>query len=57
MIELIAKQKKPVVVSTGMSSLPEIREILKILKKNQVVLLHCISSYPTSEKDLNLNSF
>lgn len=57
MIELIAKQKKPVVISTGMSSLPEIREILKILKKNQVVLLHCISSYPTIEKDLNLNSF
>ena len=57
MIELIAKQKKPVVVSTGMSSLHEIREILKILKKNQVVLLHCISSYPTIEKDLNLNSF
>ncbi len=57
MIELIAKQKKPVVVSTGMANLSEIKEILKILKKNQVVLLHCISSYPTNEKDLNLNSF
>ena len=57
MIELIAKQRKPVVVSTGMANLSEIKEILKILKKNQVVLLHCISSYPTHEKDLNLNSF
>ncbi len=57
MIELISKQKKPVVVSTGMSNSKEVKEILKILKNNQVVLLHCISSYPTLEENLNLNSF
>ena len=57
LIEKISKFKKPVVVSTGMSSEKEIKETLKILKKNQVVLLHCISCYPTNEKDLNLKSF
>lgn len=57
LIEKISKYKKPVVVSTGMSSEKEIKETLKILKKNQVVLLHCISCYPTNEKDLNLKSF
>jgi len=57
LIQEIAKFKKPVVVSTGMSNPKEIKEILKILKKNQVVLLHCISSYPTSEEKLNLNSY
>ena len=57
LIQEIAKFKKPVVVSTGMSTPKEIKEILKILKKNQVVLLHCISTYPTSEENLNLNSY
>ena len=57
LIEKISKFKKPVVVSTGMSSEKEIKETLKILKKNQVVLMHCISCYPTNENDLNLKSF
>ena len=56
MIKAISKLKKPVVVSTGMSSYSEIKEILKILRRNQVVLLHCISSYPTKEEDLNMRS-
>ncbi len=57
LIEKISKFKKPVVVSTGMASEKEIKETLKILKKNQVILLHCISCYPTNDKDLNLKSF
>jgi len=57
LIEKISNFKKPVVVSTGMASEKEIKETLKILKKNQVVLLHCISCYPTNEADLNLKSF
>ena len=57
LIEKISNFKKPVVVSTGMSSEKEIKETLKILKNNQVILLHCVSCYPTYEKDLNLKSF
>lgn len=57
LIEKISKFKKPVVVSTGMASEKEIKETLKILKKNQVILLHCISCYPTKDRDLNLKSF
>ena len=56
MIEEIAKYKKNIVISTGMSDLKKIKETLKILKKNNVVILHCISSYPTISSDLNLNS-
>ena len=56
MIEEISKYKKDVVISTGMSDLKKIKETLKILKKNNVVILHCISSYPTLTSDLNLNS-
>ena len=56
MIEEIAKCKKDIIISTGMSNIKKIKETLKILKKNQVILLHCISSYPTKSSDLNLNS-
>ena len=57
LIEKISKFNKPVVVSTGMSSEKEIEETLKILKRNQVILLHCVSCYPTINEDLNLKSF
>ncbi len=56
MIEEISKYKKNIVISTGMSDLKKIKETLKILKKNQVVVLHCISSYPTKSSNSNLNS-
>lgn len=56
MIEEISKYKKNIVLSTGMSDLKKIKETLKILKKNQVVILHCISSYPTKSSNSNLNS-
>ena len=56
LLEKISKYKKPVILSTGMSNFKEIREAVKILKKNQVALLHCISAYPTNDSDLNLST-
>lgn len=52
----IAKTRKPVILSIGMSNLDEIREAYKILQEgtNNIALLHCISSYPTEEKDAKL---
>ena len=49
---------KPVIISTGMSTLDEIEQTLKIynLKKSSIILLHCVSNYPCSIKSLNLNS-
>ncbi len=52
------KTQKPLVVSTGMSSVEEIDEAVNILEKNasQYILLHCNSAYPTPKDELNLNS-
>ena len=53
----ISRYNKEFIMSVGMSKLNEIRKaynILKKNKKNKVSLLHCISSYPTEEKDANL---
>ena len=58
LIEKIASKKKPVILSTGASTLKEIRKALNFLKSkncNQVILMHCILNYPTQDSDANLN--
>jgi N,N'-diacetyllegionaminate synthase len=55
----LAKNKKTVIISTGMSNLEEIEECLKIYKKyknNKFILLHCVSNYPCKKKSLNMLS-
>ena len=53
----IAKTKKPVVMSTGMAEIEEIRAAMKILKENgtpNIILLQCHTDYPTEMKNINL---
>ena len=57
----IANKSRPVIISTGMSTLFEISEAINILinnglNKNQITVLHCNTEYPTPIKDVNLNS-
>ena len=56
LIEAICKTKKPIILSTGMSSLQEIENAVKIIKDNgnELILLQCTSCYPTDDKDVNL---
>ena len=56
LIKTIAKEKKHTFISTGMSNYKDISKAIKIFKKNRCnfTLLHCVSSYPCKEKDLNL---
>ena len=57
LLELIAKERKLTFISTGMSKIRDINNAIKIFKKNKCdfILMHCISNYPCSEEDLNLN--
>jgi len=57
LLELIAKEKKLTFISTGMCEIRDIKNAVKIFKKNKCdfVLMHCVSNYPCAEKDLNLN--
>ena len=59
LIKHIAKKEKPLILSTGLSLLGEIEETLLTYQKHthhsQVVLLHCISAYPTPLSQCNLN--
>jgi pseudaminic acid synthase len=56
LVKKIAQTKKPIIVSTGMASLYEIKECINLIKKyhNKVALLHCVSGYPTPESEANL---
>lgn len=57
LLEKVASIKKPIIMSTGMSNIKEINIAYDILKEktDNIALLHCISSYPTKEKDANLS--
>ena len=48
-------------MSTGMANLSEVDDALSVLldagaKKEEIIILHCSSNYPTSVKDVNLNA-
>jgi N-acetylneuraminate synthase len=52
-----AKSGLPVIISTGMSSIDEVDEAVKMLEKyaSQFVVMHCNSSYPAKIDELNLS--
>ncbi len=53
----IARKGRPMIISTGASSIDEIRQALSVVRKagnKKVALLHCITNYPTKDKDVNL---
>ncbi|WP_031425075.1 N-acetylneuraminate synthase [Flavimarina sp. Hel_I_48] len=57
----IASFKKPVVMSTGMASMPEVREAFNILIKEginreDIHIVHCNTEYPTPMEDVNLKA-
>lgn len=58
-LEHIAKKGKPVVISTGMSNLNEIKDAIDVfekhqISKNDITILHCNTEYPTPMEDVNL---
>ena len=59
LIAYMAKKRKPLILSTGMATLPEIREAVTTAKKagaKDITLLKCVSSYPAKPKEMNLRT-
>jgi pseudaminic acid synthase len=59
LIKRIAQTKKPIIISTGLASLSEIRKTVDYAKKNgakSIALLYCVSNYPAKITDFNLNN-
>lgn len=57
-LRAISKYNCPIILSTGMSDLEEIKEAIQVLKSNgneSISVLHCNTQYPTPFIDVNLN--
>lgn len=57
LLQRIARTGKPVIVSTGMGTLDEIREAVTVLRGSRagaIALLKCTSAYPATPDDMNL---
>ena len=57
----IGRMGKPIILSTGMSALDEVRTALTILikagaEKDNITILHCNTEYPTPVEDVNLKA-
>ena len=51
----------PIILSTGMSTLLEVKKALRVLQKNgltndKITILHCTSEYPANMNSINLNA-
>lgn len=55
LLKQLSKSFKNIIVSTGMSNFDEIKSLKKIFSKNNLYILHCVSSYPVSKERVNLN--
>jgi N,N'-diacetyllegionaminate synthase len=58
-LEYIALTKKTIILSTGMSTLSEVKEAIGVIRnksKAQLILLHCVSEYPCPINQVNLRA-
>lgn len=59
LIECVARQRKPMIMSTGMASREEIGEAVATARRGgaaDLILLHCVSSYPARYEQANLHT-
>jgi len=58
-LKYVAKKKKPILLSTGMTNLGEIEDALTTIRSqgnNEIILLHCSSLYPSPVETVNLRA-
>jgi N-acetylneuraminate synthase len=59
LIAYVASKRKPMIISTGMASMDEIGDAVRTARDNgcdQIVLLHCVSSYPAPDEQSNVRT-
>ncbi len=59
LIEYVAAKQKPVIISTGIASLEEIKDALDACRRvgnNEIILLKCTSAYPSPYDEINLKT-
>tara|TARA_B100000029_G_scaffold17500_2_gene17926 strand:+ start:7556 stop:8602 length:1047 start_codon:yes stop_codon:yes gene_type:complete len=59
LLKKIASLNKPIILSTGMTTIPEIRDSVEAIFETgnkQVILLHCVADYPCKIEEVNLKA-
>lgn len=59
LIKYVASTKKPMIISTGMTTIDEIEEAVNVAQQSgcdDLILLHCVSSYPALSENYNLRT-
>lgn len=54
----IGNLKKPVIISTGMCDMSDVEEAVSAIRKtgnDQIIIMHCVSDYPSKPEDANLS--
>lgn len=57
LLNAVARTNKPIILSTGMSTLNEVKDAVGFIKSRgnfQIIVLHCTSNYPCPDKDVNM---
>ena len=58
LLKQICSKKKPIFLSTGMSTLDDVKESVNFIQSNgikEIVIFQCTTDYPTPYEDVNLN--
>jgi len=54
LLKYVRKTGKPIIISSGMSTMEEIRRGVEIVGADNLVIMHCTSTYPCEPEELNL---
>ncbi|PIR93158.1 N-acetylneuraminate synthase [Candidatus Falkowbacteria bacterium CG10_big_fil_rev_8_21_14_0_10_43_10] len=59
LLQYAARLKKPMILGTGMATLPEVKEAVKCIElagNKKIIVLHCTTNYPCPEREVNLRA-
>lgn len=54
LLEKLKEIGKPIILSTGMSTIEQISRAVRLVGENNLIILHCTSTYPAKDGELNL---
>ena len=55
LLKYVRKTGKPIIISSGMSTMEEIRRGAETVGTDNLIIMHCTSTYPCEPEELNLN--
>ena len=55
LLQHVRKTGKPLIISTGMSTMKQIHRAVDVIGNENLMIMHCTSTYPCEPEELNLN--